>query len=77
MCFIRFDPSFYSIMQTLSSSIALALPCEYTYDDNYFYNNDFAQINIAINTKFDEMPCWDDAIYALRSVLMWVSFNCP
>ena len=64
-------------MQTLSSSIALALalPHEYTYDDNYFYSNDFAQI---VNMKFDEMPCWNDAIYALRLVvLMWVSFNCP
>ena len=74
--FYSFDPSFYSIMQTLSSSIALALPYAYTYDDNS-YSNDYAQINIAINTKLDEMPCWDDAVYALRSVLMWVSLNCP
>ena len=71
--FYSFDPSFYSIMQTLSSSIALKFP----YYDDSDYSNDYAQINIAISTRLDKMPCWDDAVYALRSVLMWVSINCP
>ncbi len=70
--FYSFDPSFYSIMKTLSSTIALLLP----YDDDSYHSNDYAKINIAINTKLDYMPCWDDAVYTLRSVLMWVSFNC-
>ena len=73
--FFSFDPSFYSIMQTLSSSIALALPYAYAHYDDNSYSNDYAHINIAINTKLDGMPCWDDAVYALRSVLMWVSFT--
>ena len=75
--FYSFDPSFYSIMQTQSSSIALAFPYVYTY--NYYDDNSYshAHINFTINIKFDEMPCWDDAVYALRSVLMWVSLNCP
>ena len=64
--FYSFDPSFYSIMKTLSSSITLVFP----YDDD---SNDNIYINIA---KLDDMPCWDDAVYAMRSVLMWVSFNC-
>ena len=54
-------------MKTLSSSPA------YVYDDDSYFSNDHSDINIAINTKLDEMPCWDDAVYALRSVLMWVS----
>ena len=67
--FYSFDPSFYSIMQTLSNSITLVFP----YDDDSHYSNDNIDINIA---KLDYMPCWDDAVYAMRSVLMWVSFNC-
>ena len=70
--FYSFDPSFYSIMQTLSSSITLVFPA-YIGD---IYSSDYAHIDIAINMKFDSMPCRDDAVYALRSVLMWVSFNC-
>ena len=65
--FYSFDPSFYSIVKTLSSSPA------YVYDDDSYFSNDHSDINIAINTKLDEMPCWEDAVYALRSVLMWVS----
>jgi hypothetical protein len=68
--FYSFDPSFYSIMQTLSSSITLLIPYE-----GDFYSNDYSHINIAINTKLDDMPCWEDAVYALRSVLMWVSLQ--
>ena len=74
--FYSFDPSFYSIMQTLSSSIALTFP----HVGDYFYSGDhaYAYINIiAISAELDEMPCWGDAVYAMRSVLMWVSFNCP
>ena len=69
--FYAFDPSFYSIMKTLSSSIALSLP----YYDNSEDSGNYASIDIYISTKLDEMPCWDDAVYALRAVLMWVSFN--
>ena len=64
--FYSFDPSFYSIMQTLSSSISLMFPYDY-------YSNDDAHIYITTRTKLDEMPCWDEAVYAMRSVLMWVS----
>ena len=72
--FYSFDPSFYSIMQTLSSSIALVY---YPYDDlTYDNDNDNAVIGFAINGKLDKNPCWNEAVYALRSVLMWVSFNC-
>ena len=69
--FYSFDPSFYSIMQTLSSSIALMFP----YDDHSYYSSDYVHINIPINRKFDGMICWAEAVHALRSVLMWVSFN--
>ena len=74
--FYSFDPSFYSIMKALSSSIALIFPYNYHYDfaDPYYYS-DYTSIAITINTKLVEMPCWDNAVYALRSVLMWVSFN--
>ena len=71
--FYSFDPSFYSIMQTLSSSIALIFPA---FEVNLDYRNDNAEIDIAISTELDGMPCWGEAVYALRSVLMWVSFNC-
>ena len=59
--FYSFDPSFYSIMQTLSSSIVLMFPN----GDDSDYSNDYAQINIAISTRLDENPCWDDVVYAL------------
>ena len=68
--FYSFDPSFYTIMQTQSSSIALMFPYD---DDDSDYSSDYAYINIA---ELDGMPCWSDAVYAMRSVLMWVSFNC-
>ena len=82
--FYTFDPSFYSIMKTLSSSIALALPYDdydndvpfYAEGHSYYYSNDYTGIDITISTKLDDMPCWDDAVYAMRSALMWVSFNC-
>jgi hypothetical protein len=80
--FYAFDPSFYSIMQTLSSSIALSVPYEpdiqyYPIEDPLsYYSNDYTDIPITI-AELDDMPCWDDAVYALRSVLMWVSFNWP
>ena len=72
--FYAFDPSFYSIMKTLSSSIAVSFPYIDSDDHLYYYSNDYVRIDITINTELDEMPCWDDAVYALRSVLMWVSF---
>ena len=67
--FYSFDPSFYAIVKTLSSSQA------YAYDDNYYHSNGYAYINITINTELVENPCWDDAVYAMRSVLMWVSLS--
>ena len=70
--FYVFDPPFYSIMKTLSSSIALSLPYTSQYSEDSGY---YAPIDINISTKLNEMPCLDDAVYALRSVLMWVSFN--
>ena len=79
--FYAVDPSFFSIMKTLSNFIALTFPYILSLDDDTYsldyYSNDYTDIDIAINTTLDEMPCWDDAVYALRSVLMWVSFNCP
>ena len=67
--FYAMDPSFFSIVKTSSNFIALDLPL---FD---YYGDDYGEINITIHTKLDDMPCWDDAVYALRSVLMWVSFN--
>lgn len=74
--FYSFDPSFHSITKTLSSSIALTLPYSDDVYTLYYYSNDY--IGIDISTDLNEMPCWNDAVYALRSVLMWVSVtDCP
>ena len=64
------DPSFYSIMKTLSTSITLSLTIPYR---SHLDSGDCAFINITISTELTAMPCWDEADYALRSVLMWVS----
>ena len=77
--FYTMDPTFFSIMKILSSSIALSMPYEPSYfgtdaDSQYRYRES-TTIYITINTELDEMPCRDDAVYALRSVLMWVSFS--
>jgi hypothetical protein len=73
--FYTMDPTFYSIMKSMSSSITLSIP--YNSDDADYANDvNCASIEITITTELDEMPCWDDAVYALRSVLMWVSLNC-
>jgi hypothetical protein len=78
--FYTMDQTFYSIMKSLSRSIALSIPyIQYIYlnddtDDDY-HDNEFDCANIRITiAELDEMPCWDEAVYALRSVLMWVSF---
>ena len=71
--FYSFDPSFYSIMKILSSSITLMFP---VFDDSD-YGSKNSDINIVIPTKLDHMPSWDNAVYVLRSVLMWVSLICP
>ena len=79
--FYTMDPTFYYIMQSLSSSIAISIP--HTNNNPGFYYNamdderiDCANIPITI-AELDEMPCLDDTVYAMRSVLMWVSLNCP
>ena len=85
--FYTMDPTFYSIMNLLSSSIALSIPyIPYYHSSDHHaggfsdYGEDYAYIHITF-TELDENPCWDDAVYALRSVLMWVSnlvsLNCP
>ena len=71
--FYTMDPTFFSIMITLSSFIALSTP-HWLSDGTDAYHVS-TTIDITINTELDENPCWDDADYALRSVLMWVSFN--
>ena len=76
--FYVMDPTFFSIMKTLSSSIALSIPYGPSHGTDagsqYRYRAS-TTIDITIYTKLEEMPCWDVAVYALRSVLMWVSFN--
>ena len=76
--FYTMDPTFFSIMKTLSSSIALSIPYGPSHGTDagsqYRYRAS-TTIDITIYTKLEEMPCWDVAVYALRSVLMWVSFN--
>ena len=65
--FYLFDPTFYSIMQALA-----ATTYEYTYPDQH-------DININIDGELDFMPCWENAVYALRMLLVWVStckFKC-
>ena len=54
-------------MQALAKSIE-------TVDSEYYpyirYN-----INIDISGELDDMPCRDDAVYALQMLLVWVSNN--
>ena len=71
--FYTFDPSFFSILKTLSSSITVYLPYDFPEDvASYYYSEDYTGIDISIST-LDEMPCLDDVTYTLRSALMWVS----
>ena len=61
--FYAFDPSFYTIMKALASSLG---PIPHTHDD---------VIQIHINTTLHDNPCQNDAVRALEMVLMWVSFH--
>ena len=72
--FYTFDPSFFSILKILSSSITVYLPYDSVPEDiaSYYYSEDYTGIDIYIST-LDEMPCLDDVTYTLRSALMWVS----
>ena len=73
--FYTMDPTFYYIMKSLSSSIAISIPYTNTfyYDDNEDIGVNCANILITISAGLDKMPCWSDAVYAMRSILMWVS----
>ena len=70
--FYAFDPSFYTLMKALSSSLELTFPGS-SFDD---YDDDdldrTANIEIHIATELKVMPCWDDADSALEILLVWV-----
>ena len=66
--FYVFDPTFYSIMQALAKSMVII-----EFENYDYYNDNQYYINIDIDEELDDMPCWEDAVYALRMSLVWVS----
>ena len=66
--FCAFETSFYSIMKALASSSSS--------DNNDYDKNDAStadrSISIHIDGELEDMPCYKDAVYALRIVLVWV-----
>ena len=71
--FFAFDPTFYTTMKALSSS--LVITSSLSESDPYMYTNNYAEINIHLREQLETMPCWEDADEALRLVLVWVSFR--
>ena len=77
--FYTFDPSFYNIMNALStSSSEIPFPI---YDRSITYDSSspiyqIPEINIKINRPLENMPCKYDANNALKMVLVWVSLFC-
>ena len=72
--FNAFDPSFYTTIKALSTSIHDE---DLSFLDSYYQSpSDLVRdINIHISEDLDEMPCWYDADYALSMVLVWVSIR--
>lgn len=76
-----FDPFFYTIMKVLSNSLQLSFPRGIInimfYDDHdlvldlLYY--DELDLDIHMSSELEEMPCQEDAVNALRMVLVWVS----
>lgn len=62
--FYIFDPTFFIIMKALANDI-------YDNDDEYGDNN-YWNINIELTEELEYMPCRDDAVYAMRMLLVWV-----
>ena len=60
--FYVFDPTFFIIMKALANDI-------YDIDDDY---GDDWNIDIELNEELEYMPCLDDAVYAMRTLLVWV-----
>ena len=74
--FYTFDPSFYNIMKALSTSSETPSPM--IYGRYYAYSAIMMSevINIHIKRSLENLPCRDNAIDALKMVLVWVSrFN--
>ena len=69
--FYTIDPSFYMMMKTLSTSIEISLLYLGSYGTIKAQNS--TEINIRINEHLEYMPCVDDAVDALKMVLVWVS----
>lgn len=62
--FYAFDPTFYKIMQVLTKSLEI---------DPYSYpSENFITIDIHISGELEVMPCWEDAVHAMRMLLVWV-----
>ena len=60
LIFFAFDPTFYSIMKILSSSVETS--------------ENAITTKIHMNTTLHDNPCQDEAASAFGMVLMWVSF---
>ena len=75
LMFHTFDPSFYKIMRTLSTSIGTSL-FYYSYYQGTIKAQNSTEVNIQIKEHLEYMPCVDDAVDALNMVLMWVSNTC-
>ena len=72
LMFHTFDPSFYKIMKTLSTSIETSL-FYYNYYQGTIKTQNSTEVNIQIKEHLEYMPCVNDAVDALKMVLMWVS----
>ena len=66
--FYEFDPTFYATMQALAISIDTDTSNVVVYDNSRDYS-----ITIDISGQFEHMPCRDDAVDAMKMLLMWVS----
>ena len=66
--FYTFDPTFYATMQALAISIDTDTSNVVVYDSSRDNS-----IKIDISGEFEHMPCRDDAVDAMKMILMWVS----
>ena len=72
--FYTFDPTFFTIMKALSSSLTLRLSFTPSVTTDECQKRDCTkEIFIHLREDLETMPCWGDAVDALSLVLVWVS----
>lgn len=71
--FYTFDPSFYKIMKSCSLSTLDISERSFPIQSDSLAYESSTKVKIQINKTLENMPCRNDAIYALEMVLVWVS----